>query len=45
MVIGFIMQGYSRVIGLVPRRWMVPVTQLGHGGAAARVLGAVQRTG
>ena len=29
VVIGFIMQGYSRVIGLVPRRWMIPVTQLG----------------
>jgi ATP/ADP translocase/HEAT repeat protein/CRP-like cAMP-binding protein len=29
MLIGFLMQGYSRVIGLVPRRWMVPVTQAG----------------
>jgi HEAT repeat protein/CRP-like cAMP-binding protein len=29
VVIGFIMQGYSRVISVVPRRWMIPVTQLG----------------
>ncbi|MBA3269131.1 MAG: HEAT repeat domain-containing protein [Acidobacteria bacterium] len=29
VVIGFIMQGYSRVIAFVPRRWMIPVTQLG----------------
>jgi AAA family ATP:ADP antiporter len=29
ILIGFIMQGYSRVIGLVPRRWAIPVTQLG----------------
>ena len=29
ILIGFIMQGYSRAIGLVPRRWAIPVTQLG----------------
>ena len=28
ILIGFIMQGYSRAIGLVPRRWAIPVTQL-----------------
>src|SRR5262245_12662874 len=28
VVIGFIMQGYSRVISVVPRRWMIPATQL-----------------
>lgn len=26
IVIGFIMQGYTRAIGLAPRRWMIPVT-------------------
>ncbi|HEX6048695.1 MAG TPA: hypothetical protein VFZ21_05495, partial [Gemmatimonadaceae bacterium] len=26
ILIGIVMQAYSRVIGLVPRRWMVPVT-------------------
>ena len=26
IVIGFIMQGYTRVIALVPRRWMIPIT-------------------
>jgi AAA family ATP:ADP antiporter len=29
VVIGLVMQAYSRVIALVPRRWMVPVTQAG----------------
>jgi len=29
ILIGFIMQAYSRAIGLVPRRWAIPVTQLG----------------
>jgi AAA family ATP:ADP antiporter len=29
ILIGFIMQGYSRVIGFVPRRWAIPVTQAG----------------
>ncbi len=29
VVIGFIMQGYSKLIGLVPRRWMIPATQAG----------------
>ncbi|MEZ5286359.1 MAG: MFS transporter [Vicinamibacterales bacterium] len=29
IVIGLIMQGYSRVIAGVPRRWMIPVTQAG----------------
>ncbi len=29
MLIGFLMQGYSRVMTLVPRRWTVPVTQSG----------------
>jgi AAA family ATP:ADP antiporter len=28
ILIGFIMQGYSRAIGHVPRRWAIPVTQL-----------------
>jgi AAA family ATP:ADP antiporter len=29
ILIGFIMQAYSRGIGLVPRRWAIPVTQAG----------------
>jgi ATP/ADP translocase/HEAT repeat protein/CRP-like cAMP-binding protein len=29
ILIGFIMQGYSRAIGFVPRRWAIPVTQAG----------------
>jgi AAA family ATP:ADP antiporter len=29
ILIGFIMQAYSRAIGLVPRRWTIPVTQAG----------------
>ena len=29
IVIGFIMQGYTRVIGLAPRRWMIPITLTG----------------
>src|SRR5262245_7219044 len=29
ILIGFIMQGYSRAIGVVPRRWAIPVTQAG----------------
>jgi len=29
ILIGFIMQGYSRAIALVPRRWAIPVTQAG----------------
>jgi AAA family ATP:ADP antiporter len=29
VVIGLIMQGYTRVISLVPRRWMIPVTLVG----------------
>ena len=29
IVIGFIMQAYTRVIGLAPRRWMIPVTLTG----------------
>ena len=29
ILIGFIMQGYSRAIGTVPRRWAIPVTQAG----------------
>ncbi|HUE85194.1 MAG TPA: Npt1/Npt2 family nucleotide transporter [Vicinamibacterales bacterium] len=29
VLIGLIMQAYSRVIALVPRRWMIPVTMLG----------------
>jgi ATP/ADP translocase/HEAT repeat protein/CRP-like cAMP-binding protein len=29
MLIGFLMQGYSRIIRMVPRRWTVPVTQAG----------------
>ena len=34
ILIGFIMQAYSRAIGLVPRRWAIPVTQ----GACAGLL-------
>src|SRR5688572_33067445 len=30
ILIGFIMQGYSRAIGFVPRRWAIPVTQVGR---------------
>jgi len=37
ILIGFIMQGYSRAIGLVPRRWAIPVTQ----GACAGILVAL----
>jgi len=29
VLIGVIMQGYTRVIASVPRRWMIPVTQVG----------------
>jgi ATP/ADP translocase/HEAT repeat protein/CRP-like cAMP-binding protein len=29
LTIGVIMQGYTRVIATVPRRWMIPVTQVG----------------
>jgi ATP:ADP antiporter, AAA family len=29
IVIGFIMQGYTRAIGLAPRRWMIPLTLAG----------------
>ncbi|MGE0461761.1 MAG: MFS transporter [Vicinamibacterales bacterium] len=29
IVIGLIMQGYTRVIAVVPRRWMIPVTLAG----------------
>lgn len=29
VLIGVIMQGYTKVIAVVPRRWMIPVTQLG----------------
>jgi AAA family ATP:ADP antiporter len=29
VAIGFIMQGYSKAIARVPRRWAIPVTQLG----------------
>ena len=29
MLIGVLMQGYSRVMAMVPRRWTVPVTQAG----------------
>ena len=29
IVIGVIMQGYSRAIALVPRRWMIPITVAG----------------
>ena len=32
VLIGVIMQGYTRVISLVPRRWMIPVTQVGIAG-------------
>ncbi len=29
VLIGFVMQGYTKAIALVPRRWTVPVTQAG----------------
>lgn len=29
VTIGFIMQGYTKVISVVPRRWMIPTTQVG----------------
>ncbi len=29
IVIGFIMQGYTRTIALAPRRWMIPITLTG----------------
>jgi AAA family ATP:ADP antiporter len=29
VLIGFIMQGYTKAIGAVPRRWTIPTTQLG----------------
>ena len=29
LAIGFLMQGYSKVIAAVPRRWTIPVTQAG----------------
>ncbi|MEO8681563.1 MAG: Npt1/Npt2 family nucleotide transporter, partial [Vicinamibacterales bacterium] len=32
VIIGFIMQGYTRVMSKVPRRWIIPVTQLGMAG-------------
>jgi ATP/ADP translocase/CRP-like cAMP-binding protein/HEAT repeat protein len=32
ILIGFIMQGYTRAIALAPRRWMIPVTQVGIAG-------------
>jgi len=32
VIIGFIMQGYTRVMSTVPRRWIIPVTQAGMAG-------------
>ena len=32
ILIGVIMQGYTKVISLVPRRWMIPTTQVGIAG-------------
>ena len=32
VTIGVIMQGYTKAISVVPRRWMIPVTQLGIAG-------------
>ncbi|MGH9221700.1 MAG: Npt1/Npt2 family nucleotide transporter, partial [Vicinamibacterales bacterium] len=32
VTIGVIMQGYTKLISVVPRRWMIPVTQLGIAG-------------
>ena len=32
VLIGVIMQGYTKVISLVPRRWMIPATQAGIAG-------------
>ncbi len=38
ILIGFIMQGYSRLADLVPRKWVIPAAQAVHGGPAGRVL-------
>lgn len=32
VLIGFIMQGYTKVMSVVPRRWTIPVTQAGMAG-------------
>ena len=32
VIIGFIMQGYTKVMAAVPRRWIIPVTQAGMAG-------------
>ena len=32
VLIGVIMQGYTKVISVVPRRWMIPATQVGIAG-------------
>ena len=32
ILIGVIMQGYTKVISVVPRRWMIPTTQVGIAG-------------
>ncbi len=32
ILIGVIMQGYSKVVGLLPRRWSIPITQAGMAG-------------
>ena len=44
-LIGVIMQGYTGVIAVVPRRWMIPVTQAGIAGAAGAVLVPVHNVG
>ncbi len=43
IVIGLIMQGYTRVISLVPRRWMIPITLAGIVVADDGVLFPVRR--
>ena len=44
-IIGFIMQGYSKLGSLLPGRWIVPVTQGGMVGAAGRRSGSCSQTG
>jgi ATP/ADP translocase/CRP-like cAMP-binding protein len=32
VLIGFIMAGYSRMVGLLPRKWVIPIVQVGIAG-------------
>ena len=36
-IVGFIMQGYSRLGSLIPGRWVIPVTQAGIVGLGTRL--------